>query len=883
MLMANPTEELDGGFQRHPLKDIGYGSIAGICSKLFEHPFDLVKVRLQSQPLHLPSRYNGPVDCFRQTVGHEGFRGLYRGVSMPVVGAMAENATLFLVYGQVQQLIRRLAFPDQVIERRPPPLPLGYLSIAAACGGAMASLILTPIELVKCKMQVQQIAADPTNNKVGPLGIVRSVLKRDGFAGLWLGQTGTLLRETGGAAIWFCTFESIVALFVKRHQEQQQQSTGLPNNRVLSKDDLSSPELMISGGIAGILYNLVFFPADSIKSTIQTASELIPTSTSQTPTNNGFLNVGRQIVQNRGWKGLYAGCGITCLRSAPSSALIFWITKMATGRWTARRLNLSINRQHNLRPKNTAAYSTIKTEETRISRLPNGIRVTTEPTPGHFIGAGVYVDAGSRYESDYLRGSTHLTDRMAFKSTQNRTTEQISLEIEQLGGSFFASSGRDTVLYQATSYPDSLSSVLSVLSDTALNPVLKESELLVEQQAAEWEVNEINKKPEYMIPEILHETAFPKNTLGLPLICPKDRIHSITPEVLWSYRSLFFKPERIVVAGVGVDHDTFLAHAEKYFGDFKSVTPTVPLNNNHITASFTPTASSTNPILGSTQSTKSMLSKAFATTTNISPLDLTTGAPLQSFEELINAKPIYKGGEVRIPGKMEGNLAHIYIGFEAPSVHDEDLYAIACTHIMLGGGSSFSAGGPGKGMYSRLYTNVLNPHPEVDFCQAFHHTYSDAGLFGIAIAVQPEFANQVPQIIATQLDLISRDQNRGGITEAQLRRAKNQLRSTMMYGLESRLLQVEDLGRQVQTAGRKKPWSEVWERIESLTIKDIHQAISKIIRPGTKRSSSSTPNLKEFSGVPTIVATGQIDRLGDIQDLLKRYGIGHSQPKSNRL
>ena len=68
-------------------------------------------------------------------------------------------------------------------------------------------------------------------------------------------------------------------------------------------------------------------------------------------------------------------------------------------------------------PRNPSrlAYSTQNQQQTRISRLSNGVRVTTESTPGHFIGAGVYVDAGSRYETPYLRGATHLTDRMAFK------------------------------------------------------------------------------------------------------------------------------------------------------------------------------------------------------------------------------------------------------------------------------------------------------------------------------------------------------------------------------------------------------------------------------------------------------------------------------------
>ena len=41
--------------------------VAGIVSKAFEHPFDLTKVRLQSQVLDATARFAGPVDCLRQT------------------------------------------------------------------------------------------------------------------------------------------------------------------------------------------------------------------------------------------------------------------------------------------------------------------------------------------------------------------------------------------------------------------------------------------------------------------------------------------------------------------------------------------------------------------------------------------------------------------------------------------------------------------------------------------------------------------------------------------------------------------------------------------------------------------------------------------------
>lgn len=96
-------------------------------------------------------------------------------------------------------------------------------------------------------------------------------------------------------------------------------------------------------------------------------------------------------------------------------------------------------------------------------------------------------------------------------------------------------------------------------------------------------------------------------------------------------------------------------------------------------------------------------------------------------------------------------------------------------------------------MYSRLYTSVLNQHHSVDYCASFHHCYLDSGLFGLNISVHPSFLSQVPYVVATQLDSITRPV-RNGMDEQDLRRARNQLKSGLMMALESRMVQVEDLG-----------------------------------------------------------------------------------------
>ncbi|KAE9387969.1 mitochondrial carrier [Gymnopus androsaceus JB14] len=277
------------------LKDITFGSIAGMVSKVFEHPFDLTKVRLQSQ-----------------TWKNEGVSGLYRGLPAPIVGAMAENASLFLSYRELQNLIRRVTH-----EQESEKLPLHQLALAAAGSGAITSFLLTPIELVKCKMQVQMLVtpASSSLSLPGPISVLVSAFRGSGFTGLWLGHTGTLIRETGGTAAWFSTKEYISSLLLARRTP-------------IDPDPLTLRpwESALSGACAGAAFNLALFPADTVKSAMQTAEELRPSVDPgvrfSRPT---FLGTFSELYKAQGIRGLYAGCGITIARSIPSSAIIFLI------------------------------------------------------------------------------------------------------------------------------------------------------------------------------------------------------------------------------------------------------------------------------------------------------------------------------------------------------------------------------------------------------------------------------------------------------------------------------------------------------------------------------------------------------------------------------
>lgn len=273
-------------------------------------------MRLQSQPDHLPLRYSGPLDCFRISFHEEGVRGLYRGISAPLFGAAVETSSLFFSYRAAQELLKATAF----IPNDGAKLPLAALTACGAASGAFTSLLLTPIELIKCQMQVPGSSTSLKTQK--PISIITSIFHHHGILGFWHGQLGTLIREAGGSAAWFGVYEGISSLFRARSRSNQQDSSGNhPRN-------LPVWQQMLAGAAAGVSYVLGFFPADTIKSRMQTEAVAGRVGNGK---RNTFWMSGVSLWHQQGVKGLYRGCGITVARAAPSSAFIFAVYEGLSG------------------------------------------------------------------------------------------------------------------------------------------------------------------------------------------------------------------------------------------------------------------------------------------------------------------------------------------------------------------------------------------------------------------------------------------------------------------------------------------------------------------------------------------------------------------------
>jgi processing peptidase subunit alpha len=228
--------------------------------------------------------------------------------------------------------------------------------------------------------------------------------------------------------------------------------------------------------------------------------------------------------------------------------------------------------------------------------------------------------------------------------------------IDSLGSNIHCSSSRETIMYQSTIFPSDLPQALKIMSSSILRPLLLPEELEAQKDAAAYEIREIWAKPDMILPEILHTVAFQGNTLGMPLLCPEDRLDLITEDTLRAYMSEWYRPERMVVAGVGMEHEELVRLTEQAFG---SMDTTYPLPSS---------VSSGKTLHPSKTASQPAFSKSFAT--------LQDGrADASGGQGLAHAKAQYTGGELYL-NKPEDEFVHVYVAFEGLGIHDPDIVSI---------------------------------------------------------------------------------------------------------------------------------------------------------------------------------------------------------------
>ena len=144
--------------------------------------------------------------------------------------------------------------------------------------------------------------------------------------------------------------------------------------------------------------------------------------------------------------------------------------------------------------------SVSKAAATEVTELANGLRVASEGGHGETATVGVWIDAGSRYETAKNNGAAHFLEHMAFKGTSKRTQERLEVEIENMGGHLNAYTSREQTVYYAQCFKNDIPQAVDILSDILQNSLLDPAAIERERGVILREMEEVEKSQEEVSP-----------------------------------------------------------------------------------------------------------------------------------------------------------------------------------------------------------------------------------------------------------------------------------------------------------------------------------------------------------------------------------------------
>eukprot|EP00292_Cryptomonas_paramecium_P011949 CAMPEP_0113698912 /NCGR_PEP_ID=MMETSP0038_2-20120614/22993_1 /TAXON_ID=2898 /ORGANISM="Cryptomonas paramecium" /LENGTH=303 /DNA_ID=CAMNT_0000622167 /DNA_START=11 /DNA_END=922 /DNA_ORIENTATION=+ /assembly_acc=CAM_ASM_000170 len=284
--------------------DLLGGFAAGINVTIVGHPFETIKVRLQTQPSPPNHIYNGFIDCVKKTIQWEGMSGLYKGVASPLIGQVFFRSALFWTNGAYLRWASQHGTRD-----------MSYFEYAV--GGsvtwATCTLIECPLQLASSQLQVQIVKQKISPNFVpefkGIIDYVRLAPSKYGLRAFYTGIVPNLIRNSLGGFFHFGAFEYIRREYAK--------SKGLPVTQV------GITVNMIAGSVGGFFYWGLTYPADVVKSAIQ-GDALDP----REKRFNGSLDAARKLWAEGGATRFTRGFSACILRSVPANAVLLTTAMM---------------------------------------------------------------------------------------------------------------------------------------------------------------------------------------------------------------------------------------------------------------------------------------------------------------------------------------------------------------------------------------------------------------------------------------------------------------------------------------------------------------------------------------------------------------------------
>ncbi|MBI5406885.1 MAG: insulinase family protein [Nitrospirae bacterium] len=388
--------------------------------------------------------------------------------------------------------------------------------------------------------------------------------------------------------------------------------------------------------------------------------------------------------------------------------------------------------------------------------LDNGIRVVAERIPSvKSVSLGIWVNVGSRDESEKEGGISHFIEHMFFKGTRRRSAHDIALEIDSIGGELNAFTTRETTTFYVKILDEHLSRGIDIISDIFLHSSLAKKEIEKEKQVILEEIKMVEDDPEDYIHDMHSFMVWDKNPLARPILGNTDTVQDMKREAMLRYMECHYHPDNIVISAAGnFDFSLLIGQLNKNLGKF-------------------------------------------------------------SRDKFINERtmPTLKGGVWTRKKGIE--QIHFCLGTMGLPQRHENRYAFYALNAIMG-----------SSMSSRLFQEVREKRGLVYTIYSYISSFTDVGLLNIYAGTSKEALPKVLELVIREIRKIKRD----GISRREMSRVKNQMKGSLMLGLESTSNRMSRLARDEMYLSRYFSPEEIIDEIEKITpsqIRDLTDGLFK--------------------------------------------------------
>lgn len=378
--------------------------------------------------------------------------------------------------------------------------------------------------------------------------------------------------------------------------------------------------------------------------------------------------------------------------------------------------------------------------------LPSGIRVITETMPNLASETvGIWVDSGSRDETDRTAGSTHFLEHMLFKGTRTRTARQIAETFDRTGGESNAATAKEYTCYYSRCLVDDLPVVTQLLWDMVLDSLIDPAEFERERGVIIEELAMDADDPTDVLYESFDSFVFGDHPLGRPIGATKEQIAALPHEVLLEHHAAnYIGPRLVFAAAGGQSHEAVVEQVLAATAHLP-----VPQAPGHTTEQPTAEApADPRPLAGSRPGRPERTAPGF-----------------RSGTLLVDKETEQQGIILGVPG--------------LPEAHP-DRFTFSVMYSLLGGGMS-----------SRLFQSVREEHGLAYSVHCFASRYQDAGQFGIYAGCSPAQAQAVVDLCAAEFARLATQTP----AEDEVAAVIAQASGSTMLGLESSAARMNRLAR----------------------------------------------------------------------------------------